>query len=115
MGGTLMRFALPTVALATLLVSFSNSVAQTPVTCNIKPFNTVPGPTRTREGLVESINRFGNMVGSQNANGRPYTRFANGAVTLMPMPVPLTNPTVDHVTMGKRSATGVTVGFVQFV
>lgn len=109
-----MRIVSPIVALATLFLSLMSASAQTNVTCHIKPFNTVSGPTLPHEGTANSINRYGNLVGL-DAQGRPYIRFSNGHIQLFKIPVPLTHPAVDIITIGKRSLNGVTVGSVQFV
>lgn len=109
-----MRIVSPAVALGTLFLSLASASAQTDVTCHIKPFNTVSGPTLSHEGTANSINRYGNLVGL-DAQGRPYIRFSDGRIQLFKIPVPLTHPAVDHITMGKRNLNGVTVGWVQFV
>ncbi|HKV95398.1 MAG TPA: hypothetical protein VJW20_22825 [Candidatus Angelobacter sp.] len=65
------------------------------MTCHIKPFNTVSGPTLSHAGTANSINRYGNLVGL-DAQGRPYIRFSDGRIQLFKIPVPLTHPGVDH-------------------
>src|SRR5919199_1322782 len=103
-----MRIASPAVALATLILSLTSAIAQTDVTCHIKPFNTVPGPTLAREGTAYSINRYGTIVGTDAhkiagghdfdfVGGRPYIRFADGRIEVIDLPVPLNNPAVDKI------------------
>lgn len=107
-----MRIASSTLAM--LFLSLTTALAQTNVTCHIKAFNTVSGPTLSHEGTAESINRYGTIVGL-DAHGRPYIRFSDGRIQLINIPVPLTNPAVDQITVGKRNKNSVTVGWVQFV
>lgn len=104
-----MRFTSNIVLSTTLLVSFQALIAQTPVTCHIRTFNTVT-PAQPFEGLASSVNRYGNIVGT-DAKGRAYVRFTNGAIHLIPMPI--TGIILENV--GKRNASGVTVGSVESV
>ena len=91
-----------------LLLAFALARAQTEVTCHIKPFNTVPGPTLRSEGSARSINRWGNIVG-EDAMGRAYVRFVDGRIQLLPIPV----PRIQLVEATKRNAFGVTVGWLE--
>jgi hypothetical protein len=121
-----MRFASPAVALATLLLSLTSAFAQTDVTCHIRAFNTVPGPTLHREGTATSINHFGNIVGTDAhkvasghdfdfVGGRPYIHFIDGRIKVIELPVPLGDFVSDAIFVGKRNQNGITVGYVQFV
>ncbi len=102
-----MRFR-PAYALVFALALSIVSSAQTPVTCNVTTFQAPSGSTVVNPLRPSSINRYGTIVGV-DANSLPFIRYNTGAIRRMSINI----PGAYFFDMGKRNASGVTVGKVQ--
>jgi hypothetical protein len=103
-----MEYPSAVLALSIALLTPAFTLAQTSVTCHARIFQAPAGSKVTNPLRPSGINRWGNVVGLEGA-GKPFIRFTDGRVQLLSINI----PSADLFDVGKRNASGVTVGTVQ--
>src|SRR4051812_39818835 len=107
-----MRFRSAVSTLTVALAISTVATAQTPATCSVQTFQAPSGSTVTNPLRAATINRYGNIVGvDANGTGKPFIRFSDGRIQRLHIDI----ANVDSFEIGKRNASGVTVGSVQTI